>query len=103
LHLHHQSRLMVVEVYNADGSPIHPVYYTGIVEEYLPRNGTNGGFFAFPWDGSRLHSGGNKPKFKTVPDGEYFLVVNILKALGDPGNPGHWETFTTPIFEIDRP
>jgi hypothetical protein len=103
LHLHHQSRLMTVEVFKADGIPVHPVYYTAIVEEYLPRNATSAGFFAFPWDGTRLHSGGNKPKSKAVPDGDYYLVVNILKALGDPGNPAHWETFTTPIFEIDRP
>jgi subtilisin family serine protease len=103
LHLHHQSRLMTVEVFKADGSPAHPVYYTGMVEEYLPRNATNGGFFAFPWDGTSLHSSGPKPKTKAVPDGEYYLVVNILKALGDAGNPAHWETFTTPVFEIDRP
>ncbi|HAX81260.1 MAG TPA: peptidase S8, partial [Actinobacteria bacterium] len=103
LHLHHQSRLMTVEVFKADGRPAHPAYYTAMVEEYLPRNATNAGFFAFPWDGTSLHSAGVKPKTKAVPDGEYYLVVNILKALGDTGNPAHWETFTTPIFEIDRP
>jgi subtilisin family serine protease len=103
LHMHHQSRQMIVEVYKANGSPVHPVFYTAMVEEYLPRNATNAGFFAFPWDGTRLHSRGNKPKTKTVPDGEYYLVAKILKALGDPDNPNHWETFQTPVFEIDRP
>ena len=79
------------------------MFYTGFVDEYLPRNATSAGFFAFAWDGTRLHSNGSKLKLKNVPDGDYYITVRILKALGDADNPDHWETWTTPVFEIDRP
>jgi minor extracellular serine protease Vpr len=102
LHLHHQSRMMVVDLFKADGTPVHPVHKTVMRLDYLPRNSTNAGFFAFPWDGTRFHSTGLHGG-KVVPDGTYFFTVRILKALGDAGNPDHWETWTSPIFEIDRP
>jgi hypothetical protein len=38
-----------------------------------------------------------------VPDGSYEIVVKALKALGDPGNPAHWETRTSPTITIGRP
>ncbi|HUG74142.1 MAG TPA: S8 family serine peptidase [Acidimicrobiia bacterium] len=103
LHLHHQSRQMLVTLFNADGSPVHPFFNTVMRFDYLPRNATNAGFFAFDWDGTRFHSAGGKGKAKEVPDGSYFFKVSILKALGDSANPSHWETWTSPIFEIDRP
>ena len=58
--------------------------------DYLPRNGSATGIFAFPWDGSRNHDngGGNGDHRKPVPDGTYTLTVKLLKALGDPANPG---------------
>ena len=34
---------------------------------------------------------------------QYKIVVKALKALGDPGNPAHWETWTSPTITIDRP
>jgi minor extracellular serine protease Vpr len=103
LHLHHQSRQMVVTLLKANGSPVHPVFNTVMTIDYLPRNATNAGFFAFDWDGNRFQSASGKGKTKVVPDGSYRFEVSILKALGDPANPSHWETWTSPIFEIDRP
>jgi minor extracellular serine protease Vpr len=41
--------------------------------------------------------------FKTVPDGDYLITIRALKALGDPNNPAHWETWTSPVVTIDRP
>ncbi len=38
-----------------------------------------------------------------MPDGSYKIVVKALKAGGDPKNPAHWETWTTPTIIIDRP
>ncbi len=105
LHLHHQSRMLTIDVYDAKtGQPVHPVFHTFSVDEYLPRNATSGGFFAFPWDGTRLHSEGvAKEMRKDVADGEYYVVVTVLKALGDPANPDHWEHWTSTTFVIDRP
>ena len=30
-------------------------------------------------------------------------MTEFLKANGDPANPAHWETWTSPNFTIDRP
>ena len=39
----------------------------------------------------------------TVPNGQYVIKVEVLKALGDETNPAHWETWTTPVITIARP
>ena len=36
-------------------------------------------------------------------DGDYYLQLTLVKALGDPANPGDVETGTTGNFTIDRP
>ena len=68
-------------------------------DEYLPRNSTATGFYAFPFDGKT--AAGNK--VYTVPDGTYVIKLSVLKALGDASNPAHWEYWTSPTFTIDRP
>lgn len=105
VHLDHQARYMEMTIYKAsNGQPVHPVFNQMTEVEYLPRNSTTTGFFAYTWDGTRLHSNGVKwEKKKTVPDGDYIIKVRLLKALGDPNNPAHWETWTSPVIKIDRP
>jgi subtilisin family serine protease len=109
VHLDHQAELMRVEIFTAEGKSLHPVFSTAIYEEYLPRNSSANGFFAFAWDGSRIHSNGyngngyTKNLTKPVADGDYYLVLSVLKANGDAENPDHWETWTSPVFTIDRP
>ncbi|MDH4308972.1 MAG: hypothetical protein OEX04_16010, partial [Acidimicrobiia bacterium] len=68
-------------------------------EQYLARNSTSTGFFAYAWDGTTV--GGKKTY--TVPDGQYVIELSVLKALGDADNPAHWETWTSPVITIDRP
>ena len=105
VHLDHQARRMEVEVLKASGQKVHPVFSNVLELDYLPRNSTSTSFFALPWDGTRVHDRGrgNGDHLKVVPDGQYKLVVKVLKALGDPGNPAHWETWTSPTITIDRP
>jgi hypothetical protein len=31
------------------------------------------------------------------------VKVSVLKALGDPDNPAHWETWTSPVITLARP
>lgn len=102
IHFEHQVQEFRVRIFNADGSPVHPVQNFAFDYSYLPRNSTSTGFFAFAWDGTRLQDNGNN-KVKVVPDGSYYLVVEALKANGDPNNPAHWETWTSPVFNVDRP
>jgi subtilisin family serine protease len=109
VHFEHQSQLFRVEIVDATtGKLIHPVFNTAFYEEYLPRNSTTGGFYAFGWDGYRMHKDGfwgiaNANLTGAVPDGEYMLVLHVLKANGQANNPAHWETWTSPMFVIDRP
>jgi subtilisin family serine protease len=105
VHLEHQARRLEIEVLRANGQKVHPVFSNTLETDFLPRNSTSTSFFAFPWDGTRLHDngGGNGDHKKVVPDGQYKLVVKALKALGDRNNPSHWETWTSPTFTIDRP
>jgi hypothetical protein len=108
LHFDHQPRRLEIEVVSAaTGARLHPVFSNVYEEDYLARNSTATGFNAYPWAGGRLHSNGQGSKagqaWKTVPDGQYKLVVKVLKALGDAANPAHWETWTSPTITIDRP
>jgi len=95
IHLDHQSRSMKMEVFTASGKS----YHTFFKEEYLPRNAASTGFFAFPFDGV-TYAG---KKVYQVPDGTYYVKVSVLKANGDASIPADWETWTSPMFVIDRP
>jgi hypothetical protein len=95
IHFDHPSRLMRVEIYDANGKAWH----RAVQDEYLPRNSTATGIYVFFWSGKT--TAGNKTY--TLPDGAYFAKVSVLKALGDSSNPAHWETWTSPMIVIDRP
>jgi subtilisin family serine protease len=104
VHLNHQSTRFELEILDADtGKPVHPVFHNAYEQEFLPRNSSASGFFAFVWDGTRLHSNGNHVMTKEVPNGRYVLVLKVLKALGDENNPAHWETWTSPVITLARP
>ena len=106
---HHAERLQAIIRDAATGSPVHPVFNKAIDDEYLPRNSTSTGAFAFWWDGSRIHSNGSngngndKNMTKPVPDGQYVVEVRVLKANGNASNPAHWESWTSPVITLDRP
>jgi subtilisin family serine protease len=110
LHLDHQVQQLYFEVRRAsDGQPVHPIFNRALDLKYVGRNSTTTAFFAFSWDGTRLHSNASNGSvadrhvLKLVPDGDSVIVVKALKALGDPGNPAHWESWTSPVITIDRP
>jgi len=95
VHFDHQARTFRIDIYSENGKAWHRAYN----EEYLPRNSAAASFFAFPFDGTTVAG----KKTYTVPDGTYYAVISVLKANGDPYNPTHWETWTSPLFVIDRP
>lgn len=103
IHFDHHARYMEMNILHADNmQPVHPVFHKTNVQDYLPRNSTPTGFFAFAWDGTRIHSNGGKGKTKEVPNGDYVLQLRVLKALGDENNPAHWETWTSPVITLAR-
>ena len=100
-----QARKLTVQIYKADGSPVHPVFNYAVQLNYLPRNSTATSFFEFDWDGTRSqdNGGGNGDHRKVVPNGTYVLKLGVLKALGDESNPADWETYTSPPITLARP
>ena len=104
-HLNHQVRRLAVQIYKADGSPVHPVFNYATQLDYLPRNSAAGSFFEFDWDGTRSqdNGGGNGDHRKVVPNGTYILKLSVLKALGSASNPADWETFSSPPITLARP
>jgi minor extracellular serine protease Vpr len=95
VHFDHQPRTFHIDIYAENGKAWHRAYN----EEYLPRNSTPTSFYAYPFDGTTFAG----KKAYTVPDGTYYAVISVLKANGDDDNPAHWETWTSPLFVIDRP
>lgn len=109
IHLAHQVSKLQFEVLNASNNrPVHPVFNKFVDLEYVGRNSTATGFFAFAWDGTRIHSNmdngnGDNSLFKTVPNGSYVVRIRALKALGNENNPAHWESWNSPVITLARP
>jgi subtilisin family serine protease len=101
VHFHHQVEKLRVTVHDAETG--RPVDYRGAYAVDVTgaeRNETAGGFTAYAWDGSYTTLRGDT---KTAPDGDYVLSLKALKAGGEPWNPEHWESWTSPTITIDRP
>jgi minor extracellular serine protease Vpr len=97
-HLDHQVRALTFEVIEvATGRSFH----FASDEDYIGRNSTPGGFFGFQWDGTTTKRQGGRPRI--VPNGTYQIELSVLKALGDPRNPAHFERWTSPPITIARP
>jgi subtilisin family serine protease len=97
VHIDHQVRRLRVEVKDAvSGKSWHRAFAD---EEYLGKNSTATGFWGFSFDGTTI----NGKQVNVVPNGTYVLVMSVLKPLGDENNPAHWETWTSPTFNIARP
>jgi len=97
-HLDHQARefkLEVIEV--ASGKSFH----FADDEDFVIRNSTATGFFAFVWDGTTSKKEGGR--LKPVPNGTYRIEMSVLKALGDRKDPAHTEHWTSPNITINRP
>ncbi|MFK4706438.1 minor extracellular serine protease Vpr [Roseateles asaccharophilus] len=92
LHLDHQSRTLKREVLDAT-----TLASRGVISEehYLGRSATPGGWSAAGWDGST--------SMGVLANGSYIIKLSVLKALGDAGNPAHWETWSSPALTIARP
>ena len=69
------------------------------VDDFVRRNATPTGFFAFFWNGTVFSGAGRS---FAVPDGQYQVVLTILKPLGDERNPEHYEEWTSPVITIAR-
>lgn len=100
VHLDQPSRRIRIEAFDAvTGKSWNRVSE----EEYVTSNNTPDGAFMYTWDGNTFSGKGkNGSQWTAVPNGEYFVKISVLKALGDASNPAHWETWTSPTFTILR-
>jgi minor extracellular serine protease Vpr len=94
-HFDHQSRLLSAAVQDANTGKS---WHTAFAYPYLGRNSTATSFYALPWDGTTV--AGNKAYL--VPNGQYKIVLTLVKALGDANNPADVETWTSPVITIAR-
>ncbi len=103
VHQEHQARMLEFELWNArTGRPAgsFSLSSTFLRQEFLPRNSTATSFFAYAFDGTLPVAGTDSGL--PVANGTYFVKLKVLKALGDPSNPAHTETWTSPQFRIQR-
>jgi hypothetical protein len=98
LHLNHQVANLKMEVF--DVATNRSLNFADD-EDFIGRNSATNTFFAFAWDGTTTRRAGGR--VRTVPDGTYRIELSILKALGDPRNPAHFERWTSPNITIARP
>ncbi|GHC93618.1 hypothetical protein GCM10007079_43230 [Nocardiopsis terrae] len=96
---HHVTKLEMIVVDERTGRPVHPDRNVAVDVDYVNRSATSTAFFSYAWDGTVVDS---RDRVKAVRDGDYRLEARALKALGDPDNPDHWETWTSPVITIDR-
>lgn len=105
VHLEYPAQTLIMDV--LDGKTNQSLYASGSVYtevSQFPRNSTAAGFHFFEWDGSLKNAQmkAGVPVTKTVADGAYRLRVRVLKAAGDAANLDHWESWTSPVFYIDK-
>lgn len=99
VHLDHPSRKFRLEAFDVGSGASREIVTD---DEFMTRNSTPGGFFAFPWDANAIVGSGKTQKY-AVPNGKYYITLSVLKALGDESNPAHWEKWTSPTITIARP
>jgi subtilisin family serine protease len=92
----HQARKFRMTVYDANtDKDWHRAYDL----DYFGRNANFNNIHSFPFDGYTV----NGKKVNEVPDGDYYVVIEVQKPLGEDNNPDHWESWTSPVFTIARP
>ncbi|WP_133499453.1 S8 family serine peptidase [Cognatilysobacter terrigena] len=95
IHFDHQAAGVRMDVRNADTNRSAGKF---LQTDYFGRNSSATGFFAFSWDGNTTQGRTTGP----VPNGRYTVLLQVLKANGDPNNPAHWETWASPVVTIAR-
>ncbi|GBB98075.1 hypothetical protein RclHR1_03130016 [Rhizophagus clarus] len=106
--LNYGTRFLIMELFKSgdfttSGFVGIPIFQTGFSNPsfQFPRNGPATPVAQKPWS-SRLVSdinGGNV----TVPDGQYQLLLKILRPFGNPNNRNDFVTWKSPIIEIIDP
>lgn len=82
------------------GEKVHDEFNNALTLTDLGRDNS---YAVVAWDGTfQGNYGKGNDKTRTVADGDYVLEVSVLRALGDAGNPDHWESWSSPAFTVER-
>ncbi|EYF03734.1 Hypothetical protein CAP_5164 [Chondromyces apiculatus DSM 436] len=94
--INHSPRKLILDVFQA--TTMKP---WGRVREvdYVFQTATAADFTYYSWNG---YTTLNKKTVK-VPNGQYVIKMQLLRALGDENNPAHWDTWTSPVLTVNRP
>jgi minor extracellular serine protease Vpr len=106
-HLAHQSESLEIRAVNAADQEFL-VARSVFVErnptnDLTPPGQTSGpGFFTYTWDGKAVfvNEKNGVANRRALPDGTYKLRLVLTKALAEPGNPAHVETWDSPAMVI---
>lgn len=99
VNLGQQARKLRFVVYAVKNGELGKNYHRAYDFDYFGRSSTENNVYSFPWDGTTT----NGNKVNVVPDGDYVVIIEVLKPLGDDDNPDHWESWTSPVISIARP
>ena len=101
IHLDHHSEEVLLEALDAaSGKVVGRVS----LDEWVTRNSSPTGFFAFTWDGDVFKKDPSRPsQWSSVKNGDYVVRVSVTKALAEKRNKDHVETWTSPVITIARP
>ena len=99
LHLSHQVTNLKMEVIDvATGQSLN----FAVDEDFIGRNSAANMFFEFVWDGTTTKRRGGQATDR-ARTARTASNLSILKALGDPRNPEHFERRSSPNITISRP
>ncbi|HHW82870.1 MAG TPA: S8 family serine peptidase [Actinomycetales bacterium] len=102
LYLAYPVASLYVDIYeaNEDGTKGKKVHSNFINYATILELGRMSALATLAWDGTFQGNQGND-KLRRVDNGDYVLELRVLKALGDPNNPDHWEVWTSPALTIE--
>ena len=101
IHFDHHSEMVLLEALDATSGAVRGRVS---MDEWMTRNSSPTGIFAFTWDGSLFKNDPSKPnQWDNAPNGTYKVRVTVKKALADKNNAAHYETWTSPVITIARP
>ncbi|MDO5286788.1 MAG: S8 family serine peptidase [Actinomycetia bacterium] len=100
VHLSFPASNLAGEIYRVDEQGNHHLVSPGFTTWFQTGPiGKDPGGVPYVFDGTFP---GPQGEPQPVPDGRYVIVLKALKPLGDPTNPAHTETWTSPAFTIQR-
>ena len=87
----------------ANSQPVHPVFNKFDEDDFVGRNLSATGFFAFVWDETRPQATAITTCEKSCLTALTSFSYACSRRSAMPTIPQHWETWDSPVVTIDRP